>query len=68
MRGFVYNDLSRFTHFYYLNILTEELEEVSEEEFDALVTKYRYLYELEYDGANAQNFLYDGQIAARRER
>lgn len=68
MRCFVYNDFSKFNRFYYENLFTEKLEEVTEEEFDALVLKFRNLYELEYDGPNAQNFLYYGRVIARRER
>lgn len=37
-------------------------------DFDEIVTKHRSCYELVYDGANAQNFVADGEIEARRER
>ena len=39
-----------------------------EKEFYEIVTKHRSYYELVYDGANAQNFVADGEIEARRER
>jgi hypothetical protein len=65
----IYNDNgTKFTRFYIKNLFTNELEECSEKEFDEIVTKHRNLYELEYDGSNAQVFKIDGVIEARRER
>ena len=54
--------------FYLKNLFTNELERCKEKEFDEIVTKHRSCYELVYDGANAQNFVADGEIEARRER
>ena len=59
---------SQFNKFYLKNLFTNELEQCSERDFDEIVTKHRSCYELVYDGANAQNFVADGEIEARRER
>lgn len=59
---------TKFTKFYLKDLFTGELERCSERDFDEIVTKHRDLYELEYDGANAQVFKIDGEVEARRER
>ena len=64
----VFQDSSRFTRFFMTDLLTDELIQVPESVFDECVIKYRNLYDLEYDGPNAQNFLCNGRIEARRER
>lgn len=58
---------NKFRRFYIKNLFTNELERCSERDFDEIVTAHRSLYELEWDG-NAQNFIYNGVIEARRER
>lgn len=65
---FVYVSPSCFTKFYLLDIFENKLVECTEKDFDDIVIKFRHLYEVEYDGANAQNFLIGGVIQARRER
>ncbi len=61
-------DGNKFTRFYIKNLFTNELEGCTEREFDTIVTKHRELYEMEYDGPNAQVFKIDGVVEARRER
>lgn len=68
MKAIICDSNTRFNKFYLKNIFTNELEACTEKEFDEIVTKYRSLYQLEYDGPNAQNFILDGEIEARRER
>lgn len=63
-----YNSSPKFNKFYLKNLFTNELEQCTERDFNDIVTKHKNLYELEYDGANAQNFIIDGEIEARRER
>ena len=59
---------TRFTKFYLKNLFTNELERCTEKDFNEIVVRHRDCFELVYDGTNAQNFLIDGQIEARRER
>lgn len=59
---------TRFNKFYLKNLFTNELERCSEKEFNEIVIKHRSCYDLVYDGTNAQNFIIDGEIEARRER
>ena len=49
-----------------MGIMRNELIEVTEEDFDNIVIKYRSLYTMKYDG-NAQNFYINGKLEARRE-
>lgn len=60
-----------FNKFYLKNLFLDIpncLEECSEEVFYEVVYKHRSLFDLEYDGTTAQNFLLNGEIYARRER
>lgn len=68
MKAIICDSNTRFKRFYLKNIFTNQLEECSEKDFDDIVIKHRELYERVYDGANAQNFIIDGMIEARRER
>ena len=68
MKTIICDSDTKFNKFYLKKLFTNELERCSEKEFDEIVTKYRSCYELVYDGANAQNFVADGEIEARRER
>lgn len=68
MKTIICDSDTKFNKFYLKNLFTNELERCSEKEFDEIVTKHRSCYELVYDGANAQNFVADGEIEARRER
>lgn len=68
MKTIICNSDTKFNKFYLKNLFTNELERCSEKEFYEIVTKHRSYYELVYDGANAQNFVADGEIEARRER
>lgn len=61
-------DGNKYRKFFLKNLFTNELEKCSEKDFNSIVINHRNLYKLEYDGANAQNFLIDGVIEARRER
>lgn len=61
-------DGNKFNRFYIKNLFTNELERCTERDFDEIVTKHRELYQMEYDGANAQVFKIDGEVEARRER
>ena len=68
MKTIICDSDTKFNKFYLKNLFTNELERCSEKEFYEIVTKHRSCYELVYDGANAQNFVADGEIEARRER
>lgn len=68
MGHIIFLDSSKFTRFFIKDLFSNELVSVSELEFDEIVTNFRDLYELEYDGPNAQNFIINGVIEARRER
>ena len=54
--------------FFKKTYLQTTLKKCSEKDFNSIVINHRNLYKLEYDGANAQNFLIDGVIEARRKR
>ena len=68
MKGIIYESYSSFNRFYLKNLFANELEECSEKDFEEFVIKYRSAYKRVYDGPNAQNFLINGVIEARRER
>lgn len=68
MKAIICDSNTKFRKFYIKNLFTNELEQCTEKEFNEIVTKHRALYELVYDGANAQNFICDGVVEARRER
>ncbi len=68
MKIIICDNNTKFNKFYLKNPFTNELEQCSERDFDEIVIKNRSCYELVYDGANAQNFIIDGVIEARRER
>lgn len=60
-------DGNKYKRFYIKNLLTNKLERCSEKEFNEIIAKHRECFELQWDG-NAQNYLCDGVIEARRER
>jgi hypothetical protein len=65
----IYSDnVTRFSKFFLKDLFTNNLEECTEQDFDDAVTQYRSLYELQYDTPNAQNFILNGVVEARRER
>lgn len=68
MKTIICDSNTKFNKFYLKNLFTNKLEKCTEKEFDEIVTKHRSCYELVYDGANAQNFISNGEIEARRER
>lgn len=68
MKTIICDSNTKFTKFYLKNLFTNELESCTEKEFDEIVTKHRSCYERVYDGPNAQNFIVNGEIEARRER
>lgn len=60
-----------FNKFYLRNLFLAPLyplEECNEELFYQIVYTHRSLFDLEYDGTTAQNYLLNGEIFARRER
>ena len=59
---------SRFNKFYLKDLFTNKLEECTESDFDATVTKFRNMYEMKYEGPNRQVFIRNGIIEAARER
>lgn len=59
---------SRFNKFYLKDLFTNKLEECTEDDFDATVTKFRSMYDMKYEGPNRQVFLRNGIIEAARER
>lgn len=68
MNTIIYKSTTRFNKFYIKGLFTNELEQCTEEDFDDIVSKHRRAFDLQYDGINAQNFLLNGKIYARRER
>ena len=68
MGYFIYESNSRFSRFFIKDLFTNELVPCSESDFDDLVISYRNLYTMEYDGPNAQVFMMNGIVEARRER
>ena len=68
MSCIIYNSPSRFNKFFIKDLFTNELIPCSEKEFNDIILRFRYLFTIQYDGVNAQNFVYNGIIEARRER
>lgn len=67
MSKIIIADGNKYKKFYIKNLFTNKLEQCTERDFDTIVINHRACYDMEYDG-NAQNFLIDGVIEARRER
>lgn len=61
-------DGNKYKRFFIKDLFTNELEPCSEKDFNDIVTKHRNCFELVWDGGNAQNFVVDGIVEARRER
>lgn len=67
MKSIIYESNNKFNKFYLKNLFTNELESCTENEFNEIVINHRNCYVLVYDGSNAQNFIINGNIEARRE-
>ena len=68
MKTIICDSNTRFNKFYLKNLFTNKLEQCTEKEFNEIVIKNRGCFEIVYDGINAQNYIADGEIEARRER